>query len=313
MMSGSPMSLAPHLNHGHVYRSRVDPHEAGRTLLDYNVQRFEKSDEAAWRERIEAGMVRVNDLVAGCAARLATGDRVEYHRPPWLEPPAPAHFGVVHEDEHVLVVAKPAGLQVQPGGPFLERTLWHLVRQSAPQRADSAPVHRLGRGSSGLVLFGLHSAARAHLSLQFRACTPRKTYLAWVDGRPHAGSYVARQPIGPLAHGALTIFVASATGLDSITLVRALRFDAARERTLVAAQPVTGRPDQIRVHLAANGTPITGDPLFGPDGRPKSDVAPGAGGYHLHATSLRIAHPRDGRAVKFRAPPPWSLTDAPGS
>ena len=72
----------------------------------------------------------------------------------------------------------------------------------------------------------------------------------------------------------------------SLTRVRVLRRTA--ERTLVAAQPITGRPDQIRIHLAAAGAPIVGDPLFGPGGVPKSDVPPGAGGYLLHSAGLVV-------------------------
>ena len=78
-----------------------------------------------------------------------------------------------------------------------------------------------------------------------------------------------------------------------------------RERALVAAQPITGRPDQIRIHLAAAGAPIVGDPLFGPGGVPKSDVPPGTGGYLLHAARLSFAHPTSGARVKVRSLPSW--------
>ena len=77
------------------------------------------------------------------------------------------------------------------------------------------------------------------------------------------------------------------------------------ERTLVAAQPITGRPDQIRIHLAAAGAPIVGDPLFGPGGTPKSSVPPGAGGYLLHAAALSFRHPATGIRVKVRSLPDW--------
>jgi 23S rRNA pseudouridine1911/1915/1917 synthase len=77
------------------------------------------------------------------------------------------------------------------------------------------------------------------------------------------------------------------------------------ERTLVAAQPITGRPDQIRIHLAAAGAPIVGDPLFGPGGVPKSDAPPGAGGYLLHAAALSFPHPATGARLKFRSLPAW--------
>ncbi len=122
-----------------------------------------------------------------------------------------------------------------------------------------------------------------------------KTYLAWVEGARLPDSFAARQPIARVAHGPLRIFAAAEQGKASLTRVRVLRRDRtgaaralrsrrrrrqrmrAQERALVAAQPITGRPDQIRIHLAAAGAPIVGDPLFGPGGTPKSDAPPGAG------------------------------------
>jgi 23S rRNA pseudouridine1911/1915/1917 synthase len=159
------------------------------------------------------------------------------------------------------------------------------------------------RGTSGLLLLGKTAAARASLSAQFRARTPTKTYLALVAGARLPDACVATHPIGDVPHGPIRIHVARAGGKPSRTRVRVLR--RGTEATLVAAQPITGRPDQIRVHLAALGAPIVGDPLFGPGGVPKSDATPGAGGYRLHAAGLAFAHPASGRRVKLRASAPW--------
>jgi 23S rRNA pseudouridine1911/1915/1917 synthase len=170
-------------------------------------------------------------------------------------------------------------------------------------------VHRLGRGTSGIVLFGKTGEARASLSAQFRDCTPRKTYLAIASGGSLPGSFVARQPIGRVAHGPMHIWVAMASGKPSATRVRVLRRDLDRDCMLVAAQPITGRPDQIRIHLAACGAPLVGDPLFGAGGVAISDARPGEGGYRLHATALRFEHPLTRRAMCVRARPPWELDD----
>ena len=196
------------LNQGYVYRDRVRPEDAGLGVLAYHVARFVHSGEAHWRSAIESGAVRVNGRGTRAEARLATGDELEFHRPPWCEPDAPLAFTVLLEDEHVLAVAKPAGLQVLPAGPFLEHTLWSLVRRSAAGRHESAPVHRLGRGTSGIVLLGKTAAARAALSRQFRACAPCRTYLGIVRGATFPRSCIARHAIGDVAHGPLRIFVA---------------------------------------------------------------------------------------------------------
>ena len=308
-----------------MYRTRVADADAGATVLAYHVARFRHSDEAAWRESIELGRVLVNGRRVAANDELRAGDELEFHRPPWREPEAPERFDVVFEDEHVLVVVKPAGLQVLPAGPFKARTLLELVRSSDVSRAAAAPAHRLGRGTSGLIAFGKTADARSSLARQFRELALVKTYLALVEGARLPDSFAARQSIARVTHGPLQIFAAAEQGKPSLTRVRVLRreriggasLDAeqrstgdpvderAPERALVAAQPITGRPDQIRIHLAAAGAPIVGDPLFGPGGTPKSDAPPGEGGYLLHAAALSFAHPVSGLRVKVRSRPEW--------
>ena len=273
------------------------------SVLAFHVARFRHSDEATWRAAIELGRVLVNGQRARADQQLCAGDELEFHRPPWHEPEAPERFEVAFEDEHLLVAVKPAGLQVLPAGPFSARTLLELVRASDPSRSEAAPAHRLGRGTSGLIVFGKSAVARASLARQFREFVPCKTYLAWVAGATLPHSFAARQPIARVAHGPLMIHVAAEQGRASLTRVRVLRRES--ERTLVAAQPITGRPDQIRIHLAAAGAPIVGDPLFGPGGTPKSDVPPGMGGYLLHAAGLAFVHPSSGARIKVRSLPDW--------
>jgi 23S rRNA pseudouridine1911/1915/1917 synthase len=291
------------MNRGFVYRATVAAADAGQSVLAFHVGRFRHSDETAWRAAIAAGRVLVNGRSAVPEQRLAAGDELEFHRPPWREPAAPESFEVAFEDEHVLVVVKPAGLQVLPAGPFSERTLLALVRNSDASRAAAAPAHRLGRGTSGLIAFGKSAAARSSLTRQLRELTLGKTYLAWVEGTRLPDSFAARQPIARVPHGPLGIHVAAERGRASLTRVRVLR--RVGVRTLVAAQPITGRPDQIRIHLAAAGAPIVGDPLFGPGGVPISDAPPGAGGYLLHAASLAFDHPVGGARIKLRSLPDW--------
>jgi 23S rRNA pseudouridine1911/1915/1917 synthase len=290
-------------NRGFIYRATAAAADAGQSVLAFHVARFRHSGEAEWRAAIDAGRVLVNGRRAAPEQRLEAGDELEFHRPPWQEPDAPAHFDVAFEDEHVLVVVKPAGLQVLPAGPFSARTLLTLVRESDASRAGAAPAHRLGRGTSGLIAFGKSAAGRSALTRQLRELTLGKTYLAWVAGARLPDSFAARQPIARLPHGPLLIHAAAAHGRPSLTRVRVLR--RAGERTLVAAQPITGRPDQIRIHLAAAGAPIVGDPLFGPGGVPISDAPPGRGGYLLHAAALSFTHPTSGARIRLRSLPDW--------
>jgi 23S rRNA pseudouridine1911/1915/1917 synthase len=291
------------INEGFVYRARVAAEAAGASVLAFHVARFRHSDEAAWRGAIESGRVLVNGRRVEPDEPLAAGDELEFHRPPWHEPAAPESFAVAFEDEHVLVVVKPAGVKVLPAGPFSARTLLTLVRASDASRAGAAPAHRLGRGTSGLIAFGKSAIGRASLNRQLRQLTFGKTYLAWVEGAALPASFAARQPIARIQHGPIAIHAAAEHGRASLTRVRVLRRE--RERSLVAAQPITGRPDQIRIHLAAAGAPIVGDLLFGVGGTPKSSVPPGAGGYLLHAAALSFTHPASGARIRLRSRPKW--------
>jgi 23S rRNA pseudouridine1911/1915/1917 synthase len=291
------------MNRGFIYRARAATADAGQSVLAFHVARFRHSDEAEWRAAIDLGRVLVNGRRAAPEQRLEAGDELEFHRPPWHEPEAPERFDVAFEDEHVLVVVKPPGLQVLPAGPFSARTLLALVRASDASRAEAAPAHRLGRGTSGLIAFGKTARGRSALTRQLRELTLGKTYLAWVAGARLPASFAARQPIARIAHGPLTIHAAAPHGRPSLTRVRVLR--RAGERTLVAAQPITGRPDQIRIHLAAAGAPIVGDPLFGPGGVPISQLPPGRGGYLLHAAGLSFEHPMSRARIRLRSLPDW--------
>ena len=292
-------------NAGYTYHDRVRPEYAGLRVLDYHAARFAHSSSENWTLALAEGRVRVNGRTAQAQDLLSSGDELEYFRPPWDEPAVPLDFKVHFEDEHVLAVEKPSGLQVLPAGPFFESTLLHLVRSSDPSRRESSPIHRLGRGTSGLIVIGKSALARAELALQFRNFVPRKTYLALVEGARLPDSCIARHSIGRVPHGPLMIHVAREPGRVSKTRVRVLRRDDAHARALVAAQPITGRPDQIRIHLAALGAPIVGDPLFGVGGIPISDVPPGQGSYLLHAAALSFIHPATKLWIKLRCLPPW--------
>lgn len=293
------------MNEGCIYRERVSDADAGVEALAYHAERFRHSSLEDWRRSFEAGRVQVNGLRAASAQILRAGDRLEFHRPPWVEPAAPLEFRVVYEDEDLLALDKPAGLQVLPAGPFHASTLITLVQRSSVERAQSAPVHRLGRGTSGLVLFGKNAAARASLSAQFRDHAARKTYLALARGTALPHSWIARHPIGLRPHGPLQLACADVLGKPAVTRLRVLARDPERGRSLVAAQPITGRPNQIRIHLATSGAPLVGDPLFGPGGLPIRDVSPADGGYFLHAAALSVRHPATGRWLKLRSRPPW--------
>jgi 23S rRNA pseudouridine1911/1915/1917 synthase len=292
------------MNGGFEYREEVGPAAAGRTVLAWLAGRYRHSTEATWRERIASGEVRLDGAVALAVDVLRPGQTLVWHRPPWEEPAVPLSFAVLHRDEHLLAVAKPRGLPSVPNGGFLEHTLLSRVRRLHP---EAVPMHRLGRGTSGLVLFARTEAARRNVAAEWRGGRVEKTYRTLVAGAPASDSFTIDAPIGLVAHPRLgRVHGASPAGRPAVSHVRVLarRGDA----TLVEVAIPTGRPHQIRIHLAAAGHPLVGDPLYAAGGIPGPRPAlPGEGGYRLHAHRLALAHPLGGARLVLECTPPPEL------
>jgi len=294
------------VNAGFEYREEVGPQAAGRTALAWLSQRYRHSTEAAWRERIASGEVSVDGDVALAMDVLRPGQALVWSRPPWEEPAVPLGFAILHRDDHLLAIAKPRGLPSVPNGGFLEHTLLFRVRRLYP---EAVPVHRLGRGTSGLVLFARTDAARRAVAAEWREGRVEKEYRALVSGRPALEAFTIDTPIGLVPHPRLgQVHAASSSGKAAVSRVRVLARRGGN--TLVTVNIPTGRPHQIRIHLAAAGHPLVGDPLYVEGGLPGPDPGlPGEGGYRLHAYRLALAHPATGRRLELECPPPPELRD----
>jgi 23S rRNA pseudouridine1911/1915/1917 synthase len=290
------------LNRGYEYRETVAAGGGGVPLIDYLVARYPHSTRGEWLERIGSGAVLLDGERCSPDLLLEPGRTITWRRPPWEEPDAPTIFAVLYRDRDLLAVAKPAGLPTLPSGGFLDNTLLSLVRKHDP---EASPLHRLGRWTSGLVLFARTGEARSVLSGQWRAGSVIKIYLALASGEPAAEELILEYPIGSAPHDLLgTVHAATPGGKPSRTVVRVLeRRDGA---FLAEARIETGRPHQIRIHMAAAGHPLVGDPLYGTGGVPESGCTalPGDPGYHLHAAVLRFDHPATGRALELRCESP---------
>jgi 23S rRNA pseudouridine1911/1915/1917 synthase len=278
-------------------------------VLEHLVASHRHSSSREWAARIRRGEVELNGVAANAEAVLRTGYTLVWRRPPWDEPDVPMHYELIHEDEAILAVNKPSGLQTMPAGGFLEHTLMALVRRRYP---DASPLHRIGRFTSGLVLFARTGAAAQIVSLAWRDHKVKKQYRALGSGVAIKDRFEIDTPIGPVPHAVLgTIHGASPTGRRSHTVAHVI--ERRQDQTLFAVGITTGRPHQIRIHLAVAGHPLVGDPVYGPGGLPKpSPGLPGDGGFFLHAESLRFVHPLTEIEITLQAPPPVELRSHDG-
>ena len=211
-------------------------------------------------------------------------------------------FTVLHEDDDIIIIDKPAGLVVHPGAGNPDGTLVNGLLARYPEIADIGEpvrpgiVHRLDAGSSGLLVVARTAEAAADLIDQFSTHDATRVYLALVWGHPSAPHGVIDAPIGRSRRDPLRMAVV-ADGRWARTDYRVLeRFDRPAELSLLECRLETGRTHQIRVHLSSINHPLVGDPVYG-QRRPKLDVERP----FLHAAELAFDHPGTGERVTFQS------------
>jgi 23S rRNA pseudouridine1911/1915/1917 synthase len=263
-------------------------------------------------ELVEGGRVRLAGAPVGTRShRVAEGDEVEVELPPPADnrpqPDAGVEVPVVHEDDDVLVVDKPAGLVVHPGAGQSSGTLVHGLLACYPELAgvgDSTRpgiVHRLDKGTSGLMVVARTPAAYADLVAQLKARSVERRYLALVAGEVAEGRGVVDAPVGRSTRHPTRMSVTS-RGRPARTRYEVLEhYTDPVQATLLECRLETGRTHQIRVHLAAIEHPVLGDTRYGqgqalPMNRP-----------FLHAHHLAFDHPGEGTRREFDSPLPADL------
>ncbi len=216
-----------------------------------------------------------------------------------VEPAVNAALRVLHEDEALLVLSKPAPLPVHPSGRFNKNTVLGLLA-AACGGLRVHPVHRLDADTTGVLVLAKSVLAARSLGAQFEARTVRKRYLTLVHGRVQPRRFEVDAPVsqGPDRMGKRT----AGAGASALTQLWTLRHTD--EASLLAAWPRSGRTNQIRVHLAHVGHPIVGDRVYGPDAAAEFQSG---GPLRLHADALTLRHPLSDETVCFVAErPAWA-------
>jgi 23S rRNA pseudouridine1911/1915/1917 synthase len=303
-------------------RLRVEPGAVGARLDAWLARRLPDLSRSRLQSLIESGHVRLDDHPSRPSARLRAGQAVTVHVPP-PEPAEPKPedipLDVVFEDRHLLVVNKPAGLVVHPGagarGGTLVNALLGHVRDLSGVGGVLRPgiVHRLDRGTSGLLVVAKDDETHRALVRQFAGRTVEKEYLALVLGRPARRSGSVEAPIGrdPIHRQKMSVRATRGRPARSEYRVRE-SFDGA---TLLLVRIHTGRTHQIRVHLASIGHPVAGDATYGGTRPPSSRQAAAREALlslarpALHAARLAFVHPATGDRLSFEAPLPADLRE----
>ncbi|HEU5343405.1 MAG TPA: RluA family pseudouridine synthase [Ktedonobacterales bacterium] len=265
---------------------------------------------------IKAGEVTVNGKSAKPSLALEQGQRIALSptlgqsaaRGAAAAPqPEAIPLRIVFEDEHLLVVDKPAGLVTHPAPGHASGTLVNALLAHTPELEEGdnpqrpGIVHRLDKDTSGLLVIAKDAATHAALADQMRERAMVKRYLALVEGRMEPPSGVIEAPIGRDPRNRLRMALVSAAhgGREARTRFHTLRYLPGR--TLLEVQLETGRTHQIRVHLAALHHPVAGDLTYG---RPQPPMPPRQ---FLHAAHLEFRHPATGQWMVFDAPLPDDL------
>lgn len=288
-------------------RAREKTAQASAARLDrWLAEVWPEVSRARWQRAIATGLVEVNGNLARAAQQVQAGDVVRANEPPPQQPPAAAKpeeipLEILHEDDDLLCLNKPAGLVVHPAAGHWSGTLVnavlhhaaHVSRGGHPLRPGV--VHRLDKDTSGCILVAKNDAAHAAVARQFAERTARKIYLAVVRGKPRASAGVVKGAIARHPVHRQRMAVSNRAGArEAETAWKLLASDG--KLSLIECRPKTGRTHQIRVHLKHLGHPIAGDRVYGGGADFPRQL--------LHAWQLTVRHPTSGQLMTFTAPLP---------
>jgi UPF0176 protein len=277
----------------------------GKTLLEALVRVVRHIPSAQWAAECERGLVLNLQQEAVEATRVVrAGERYVHKFPNVTEPDVNGGVEILHEDEALIVVNKPAPLPMHAGGRFYRNTLQHFLNLAYhPQKPH--PAHRLDANTTGLVLVTRTRHFAGRLQVQFTNGRVKKLYLVRVQGHPQEDRFNCDAPISGESGELGARKVDWKSGQTALTEFRVLDRDA-DGTTLLEARPLTGRTNQIRVHLWHLGFPVRGDAVYLADRRigDTQTLSVDDPPLCLHAWRIAFEHPLNKQPMEFVAPPP---------
>jgi RluA family pseudouridine synthase len=280
----------------------------GKTLLETLCRIVAHVPASYWEAECARGLVVDLQHEPVAADKIVrAGERYRHKFPNVIEPDVNGRVEILHEDEALIVLNKPAPLPMHRNGRFYRNTLQHILNEVYhPQKPH--PAHRLDANTTGVVLVTRTRHFAGKLQPQFERGQIEKLYLVRVQGQPKEETFSCDAPISAVSGELGSREVDLASGLEARTEFRVLQKNS-DGTTLLEARPLTGRTNQIRIHCAHLGFPVCGDPVYLPGGKLggtqtlRVDDPP----LCLHAWKISFAHPLTKQRMEFSAPPPsWA-------
>lgn len=287
---------------------KVGPEEAGKRIDKLLSEKLSEFSRSFVKKLIEERKIRVNKAPTEPSYKVKLGDEIEVEPivPPSIVPkPQDIPLKIVHEDEDIIVVDKPAGMAVHPAPGIHENTLVNALinrYKDLPTPSPERPgiIHRLDKDTSGLIIVAKSPLAYQKLSKDFAERRIDKRYLALLVGNLPLNEGTIELPIGrdPFDRKKMKVTLGGREAITSFKVLKRLK-----GFTLVEVKIKTGRTHQIRVHFSHEGYPVAGDETYG-----KGKI-PGLSRQFLHAYYLSFGHPRTGENLTFKSPLPKDLRE----
>ena len=310
-MDGEPTELQPDFSNLVRHRFLTTRADAGIRLDKFLVIRFPGYSRTLLQKLTKDGQVKVNGRTTRPGRTVEEGDRIDVRLPTLSRPyalPEDIPLEVLHEDEALAVINKPADMTIHPGSGQSHGTLANALAyrfgelSSVQGQLRPGIVHRLDKDTSGVLLIAKDNLNHHHLARQFRERTLTKEYRAIAHGVVELDSDLISLPLGPDRNRPQRMAIRHDVGRASDTFYEVVeRFP---RHTYLRVLPKSGRTHQIRVHLAALGHPIAADALYGGRSRELKGIV---NRHMLHAFRITFRHPISQEMVSFTAPLPRDM------